>query len=50
MMVDFFRPMIAGRVPSLLPVYINNALSVLWAYIMLFSLRVGLLWTVGTAP
>jgi poly-beta-1,6-N-acetyl-D-glucosamine synthase len=50
MMVDFFRPMIAGRAPSLLPVYINNALAVLWAYIMLFSLVIGLLWTVGIAP
>jgi biofilm PGA synthesis N-glycosyltransferase PgaC len=50
MMVDFFRPMITGHAPSLLPVYINYALSVLWAYIMLFALGVGLLWSVGLAP
>jgi biofilm PGA synthesis N-glycosyltransferase PgaC len=50
MMVDFFRPMITGRAPSLLPVYINYALSVLWAYIMVFSLGVGLLWSVGLTP
>jgi biofilm PGA synthesis N-glycosyltransferase PgaC len=50
MMADFFRPMITGRAPSLLPVYINYAASVLWAYLMLFSLLVGVMWTVGLAP
>src|SRR5262245_6454446 len=38
MMVDFFRPMVTGRAPAMLPVYINNLLSVLWAYVMTFSL------------
>src|SRR5262249_58545256 len=48
--VDFFRPMLRGARPSLLPPYINYLLSVLWAYIMSFSLVIGLLWTVGLAP
>src|SRR5262249_55702381 len=38
MMIDFFRPMISGRVPSLWPTYLNFVLSLLWAYIMVFSL------------
>ncbi|HYX03829.1 MAG TPA: poly-beta-1,6-N-acetyl-D-glucosamine synthase [Reyranella sp.] len=50
MMVDFFRPMLRGARPSLLPPYINYLLSMLWAYIMAFSLVIGLLWTVGLAP
>jgi biofilm PGA synthesis N-glycosyltransferase PgaC len=50
MMTDFFRPMIAGRAPSLLPTYINNVLAVLWAYAMVFSLGIGLLGTIGLAP
>src|SRR5262249_60987855 len=48
--VDFFRPMLRGARPSLLPPYINYLLSMLWAYIMAFSLVIGLLWTVGLAP
>lgn len=47
MMVDFFKPMITGRAPSLLPVYANFVLSLLWAYVMLFSLMVGILWSIG---
>src|SRR3954447_21347507 len=50
MMVDFFRTMITGRTPGLLPVYINYTLSVIWAYLMVLSLTVGLLWSVGLAP
>jgi biofilm PGA synthesis N-glycosyltransferase PgaC len=50
MMVDFFRPMITGRALTMLPVYINYVLSVLWAYVMAFSLGLGLLWIVGLAP
>jgi biofilm PGA synthesis N-glycosyltransferase PgaC len=50
MMFAFFRPMIAGRAPSLLPTYINYVLSLLWSYTMLLSLCVGLLWLVGLAP
>ena len=47
MMIDFFGPMIRGRAPSLLPTYLNFVLSLLWAYCMLFSLIVGILWAVG---
>lgn len=50
MMVDFFWPMVRGKAPSLLPTYINNLLSVIWSYVMLFSLCVGILWLVGLAP
>jgi biofilm PGA synthesis N-glycosyltransferase PgaC len=50
MMFAFFRPMITGRTPSLLPTYINYVLSLLWSYTMLLSFCVGLLWLVGLAP
>ena len=50
MMVDFFWPMVRGKAPSLLPTYLNNLLSVVWSYVMLFSLCVGILWAVGLAP
>lgn len=50
MMVDFFWPMIRGKAPSLIPTYLNNVLSVVWSYVMLFSLCVGILWAVGLAP
>ena len=38
MMVDFFRPMISGRAPSLMPIYLNVVLSVIWAYCMFFCI------------
>jgi biofilm PGA synthesis N-glycosyltransferase PgaC len=47
MMVDFFRPVMSGRAPSLLPTYLNFVVSLLWAYTMTFCLIVGLLWAVG---
>jgi biofilm PGA synthesis N-glycosyltransferase PgaC len=50
MMVDFFGRMVRFSSPSLLPTYINYLLSLLWAYVMTFSLIIGLLWTVGVAP
>ena len=50
MMVDFFWPMVRGKAPSLLPTYLNNLLSVVWSYVMLCSLCVGILWAVGLAP
>ncbi len=50
MMLAFFRPMIAGRIPTLLPTYINYLLSVVWSYVVLFCLGVGLLWLVGLGP
>ncbi|MFY9892674.1 MAG: poly-beta-1,6-N-acetyl-D-glucosamine synthase [Xanthobacteraceae bacterium] len=50
MMLAFFRPMIAGRAPTLLPTYINYLLSVIWSYVVLFCLGVGLLWSVELGP
>ena len=50
MMIDFFQPMVTLRTPTLLPTYINNLLSILWAYLMALSLGIGLLWAVGLAP
>lgn len=50
MMLAFFRPMIAGRVPSLLPTYINYVLSVIWSYLVLLCLALGLLWSVDLGP
>ena len=38
MMLEFFRPMVAGRVPTLLPTYINYLLSVIWSYLVLLCL------------
>jgi biofilm PGA synthesis N-glycosyltransferase PgaC len=42
--------MIAGLVPTLLPLYVNYLLSVIWSYIVLFCLGVGLLWSVELGP
>ena len=50
MMLAFFRPMIAGRAPSLLPTYINYVLSVIWSYLVLLCLALGLLWSVDLGP
>ena len=47
MMFDFFRPMVSARAPSLWPAYLNFVVSVVWSYCMLFSLFVGMLWTLG---
>ena len=50
MMVDFFLPMVRGKAPSMLPLYINFVISVAWSYLMLFALAMGLLWSAGLAP
>ena len=50
MMVDFFGRMVRCSSPSLLPTYVNYLLSLLWAYVMTFSLIIGILWAVGLAP
>jgi biofilm PGA synthesis N-glycosyltransferase PgaC len=50
MMLAFFRPVAAGRALSLLPTYINYVLSVIWSYLILLSLAIGLLWSVGLGP
>jgi biofilm PGA synthesis N-glycosyltransferase PgaC len=48
MMVDFFGRMVRFSSPSLLPTYINYLVSLLWAYVMTFSLIIALLCTVGS--
>jgi biofilm PGA synthesis N-glycosyltransferase PgaC len=50
MMVDFFWRIMTLRTPTLLPTYLNNLIAILWAYVMTFSLGVGLLWALGLAP
>jgi poly-beta-1,6-N-acetyl-D-glucosamine synthase len=50
MMVDFFWPMITGRAPSMLPVYINFVLSVVWANLMVITLAIGAACEFGLAP
>jgi biofilm PGA synthesis N-glycosyltransferase PgaC len=50
MMLEFFRPMITGRAPSLLPTYINYTLSVIWSYLILLSLGIGLALSTGLVP
>jgi biofilm PGA synthesis N-glycosyltransferase PgaC len=49
MMIDFFRPIVTGRAPSLLPTYLNFVLSVAWAYVMALVACIGVLWLVGLA-
>lgn len=41
MMLDYFKPMVFGQVPTLLPIYINFLLSVLWSYCIIFGLFLG---------
>jgi poly-beta-1,6-N-acetyl-D-glucosamine synthase len=43
MMTDFFLPMLRGRNLKLVPVYLNFVVSVLWSYIMLGALGLGLI-------
>jgi biofilm PGA synthesis N-glycosyltransferase PgaC len=50
MMQTFFRPMLAGRTPSLLPTYLNYLASVVWSYLVLVALVFGLLSLVGLKP
>ncbi len=50
MMLDFFWPIMRGKALTMIPLYFNFVLSVVWSYVMLFSLGIGLLWTVGLAP
>ncbi len=49
-MQAFLRPMITGRMPTLLPTYLNFLISIVWSYCVLFALSVGLLWGVGLGP
>jgi biofilm PGA synthesis N-glycosyltransferase PgaC len=50
MMLDYARPMLTGRAPSLIPIYFNYLLSVLWSYTMLFAFLAGLAALAGLAP
>ncbi len=46
MMQDYFWKMLRGAMPSLIPVYINYLLSVLWSYAMVVTLAASVLWLV----
>jgi biofilm PGA synthesis N-glycosyltransferase PgaC len=43
MLIDNARLMVSGKAPSLLPVYGNALVSILWAYCMLLTIGLGLL-------
>jgi biofilm PGA synthesis N-glycosyltransferase PgaC len=43
MLIDNFRPMLRGKVPSLVPIYLNTLLSIVWAYCMVIMSGLGLL-------
>jgi len=47
MMQDYLAPMVRGRSPTLLPVYVNYLLSVVWSYCMLLTIGIGLLQSAG---
>lgn len=46
-MVDFFRPVMSGKAPSMVPVYGDFILSVIWAYTIVLTLVIGLLSALG---
>ena len=50
MILDYFRPVISGRRPTLLPPYLNFVLSVIWAYAMTIALIVRLLLVTELIP
>ena len=43
MLVDNAGPMLRATAPSLLPVYFNAALAIVWSYLMLFTMACGTL-------
>ncbi len=47
MLIDNFWPMVKLKAPSLLPVYLDAALSILWSYCMIVLMVMGLLHMVG---
>ncbi len=47
MMQDYLLPMLRGRALSLIPIYVNYVTSVVWSYVMLFTLTIGVLWLFG---
>jgi biofilm PGA synthesis N-glycosyltransferase PgaC len=49
--IDYFVPLVLGRVaPGMSVIYLDFVLSVTWAYAMVASLLLGLLWTFGLTP
>jgi biofilm PGA synthesis N-glycosyltransferase PgaC len=50
MMQTYFRPMITGRLPSMLPTYFNFVVSEIWSYLILLALGMGVLWSFGLGP
>ena len=47
MLIDNARPILTGRRPSMLPVYFNAVLSILWSYCILLTFGLGLLHLAG---
>ena len=47
MMQDYLVPMLRGHAPTLLPVYVNYGLSVVWSYCMLLTIVIGILQAFG---
>ncbi|CAN5441613.1 poly-beta-1,6-N-acetyl-D-glucosamine synthase [soil metagenome] len=50
MVIDFFRPMVRLRRPDMLPMYLNFMLSIVWSYVVLFALLLGVLIGTGVLP
>jgi biofilm PGA synthesis N-glycosyltransferase PgaC len=50
MVVDFFRPMARLRRPDMLPIYLNFVLSIVWSYVVLFALVLGVTAELGLLP
>jgi biofilm PGA synthesis N-glycosyltransferase PgaC len=49
--IDYFWPLVRGRVaPGMSVIYLDFVLSVTWAYAMVATLALGLLWTLGATP
>jgi biofilm PGA synthesis N-glycosyltransferase PgaC len=48
--IDFFWPIVEGNsTPGMSVIYVDFVLSVTWAYTMVFTLAIGLLWALGLA-
>ena len=50
MLLDYFKPVMSGRQPTLLPTYLDFVLSLIWAYSMSIALIVGLVVIIGLVP
>jgi biofilm PGA synthesis N-glycosyltransferase PgaC len=49
MMLDYAGPMLRGRMPTMIPVYLNYLLSVVWSFAMLTGVIISALILVGIA-